>query len=230
MTRILCTDTSTKACSVALCIDGECHHEVIVNEEGYRHAEQLHVLIERVLKVSNLTSTDLDAIAVGAGPGSYTGLRIGVSAAKGLSYSLGIPLIAIPSLQVMAAGAVSSDYEATARYRPLMDARRMEVYSAMYNNELTEQESTAAHIIDEESFGKELSLGPVYFFGDGMEKCREVLSRHANAQFIDNVHPLGGQMCRLAQQLFESKRFVDTAYFEPFYLKEFKAGLPKKMV
>ena len=233
MSLILNLDTATKACTVALWKDDRVIAQREVIEDGYAHAERLHVLIDEVIKEADIQYSELDAIAVGKGPGSYTGLRIGVSAAKGLAYGVDIPLISLPTLQIMSAMAVEHiGPEEKFLLRPLLDARRMEVYSAAYDPNLNELETCRAHIFEEEErpFEADLTNGLVYFFGDGMEKCREILSGYENARFISEVYPFARMMGSLAQAKLDAGTVEDTAYFEPFYLKEFVAKVGKKML
>lgn len=231
MSLILCTDTSTKACSVALSQDGKILAELLIHEEGFTHAEQLHSLLQKVLDDAGVTWKDLDAMAIGKGPGSYTGLRIGVSAAKGICYALKIPLIAIPTLKIMAVHASRLEaIPAQATLRPMIDARRMEVYTAAYSPTFEELKKVEAHVLEEDSFADELKSSHTYFFGDGMDKCRHLLSAKLNAHFIEEVIPSASAMAVLADEAFKAERFEDVAYFEPFYLKEFLAKPPKKMV
>jgi tRNA threonylcarbamoyladenosine biosynthesis protein TsaB len=230
MSIILCMDTATKACSVSLLSEEEVLTERNLIAEGYVHAEKLHVLIDEVLKEVGLTPRELSAVAVGKGPGSYTGLRIGVSAAKGLAYGADIPLISIPTLQMMSAMALESTSNSKGVLRPMLDARRMEVYSAAYDLELKEVDACKALLLEEEPFEEELDKGPVYFFGDGMAKSRELLSAHSNARFIEEVYPKSSAAKSLVFAKFSIEEFEDVAYFEPFYLKEFVAKMPKKML
>jgi tRNA threonylcarbamoyladenosine biosynthesis protein TsaB len=233
MSLILCLDTATKACTVALWKDYEVVAKRDVLEEGYTHAERLHSLIDSVIRVAGIPYSALDAIAVGKGPGSYTGLRIGVSTAKGLAYSLEKPLISLPTLQIMSAMAIQDmDENGQGILRPMLDARRMEVYSAAYDFNLKEQNACKAHILDEGKHGFEenFARGPVYFFGDGMEKCRNLLSTRHNAHFIPDVYPSAAHMGQLAEEKLERGDVEDTAYFEPFYLKEFVAKPAKKLL
>lgn len=215
MKQILCIETSGTNCSVALVSS-----EGIVNEreergEGYIHAERLHVLMTDLLKDQN----KLVAVAVSKGPGSYTGLRIGVAAAKGLCFALDIPLIGIETTLHMAAGARERNPE-HAFYVPLIDARRMEVYSATYDQHLKEVSETKALIIEE---GCSFFPSNALFFGDGATKCKPFLE----GTFLDAVYPKAGDMRQIAFERFENNQFEDTAYFEPFYLKDFVAGKPK---
>jgi len=231
MSLILCTDTSTKACSAALIQDAEVISKTIIHEDGFSHAEQLHILLQKVMDEANIPWDSLDAVAIGKGPGSYTGLRIGVRAVKGICYARGIPLISIDTLRIMAAHAIEQgEIPSDALLRPMIDARRMEVYSASYSPVLALISNVKALVLDEQSFMAELAQGPVYFFGDGMEKCRHLFEGNENAFFIKEVIPAAWSMAALAHQAFEKKQFEDVAYFEPFYLKEFLAKDPKKLV
>ncbi len=224
---IIHIETSTNVCSVALSHCGECIFE-ISDSKGLNHASMLSPFIQKAIAKSNEMNLTLDAIAVSAGPGSYTGLRIGVSTAKGLCYGYGIPLIAVNTLEIMAAGALKKDLaDENILLCPMIDARRMEVYSAFYTKQLEMKRETSADIIAENSFSEWLDLQPVYFFGNGSEKCKTLLS-HPNARFIDQIVPLAINMIPLAEKKFTTNDFADTAYFEPFYLKEFQATVAKK--
>lgn len=215
MAYILNIETATKNCSVALAKDGNLILCRQIAEQGYSHAEKLHVFIEEILKESNVTFPQLQAVAVSQGPGSYTGLRIGVSAAKGLCYALGIPLIAIDTLQVLARQAKIT----SGIIVPMIDARRMEVYSAVFNLDYEKIRNVQAEIITTDSFSEIEEM--VYFIGDSSEKCKAVLTR-ANFVFLDDiVYPSAREMCMLSFQNFQNKNFEDLAYFEPFYLKDF---------
>ena len=217
---ILNIETSTKACSVALHNNGE----LIVSREdvttNFSHSEKLLKFISKLFSDAKLSLSDLDAIAVSMGPGSYTGLRIGVSTAKGLCYGLDIPLISISTLKAMSFG-MALEIKADL-YCPMIDARRMEVYSAFFDINNTEVRKIQADIIDENSYKKELEK-KVVFFGDGSEKIKEKI-RHKNAMFISNIHPSAKNMGLLSYQKFTKSLFEDLAYFEPFYLKDFVAG------
>lgn len=215
MAYILNLETATKNCSVAVANDGQVLAFREMAEQGYSHAEKLHVFIEEVLKEANLQFKDLDAIAVGQGPGSYTGLRIGVSAAKGLAFALGIPLMAIDTLAVLAAQANISD----GLIVPVLDARRMEVYSAIFDSGLQKIREVQAEIITEDSFAD--LEGTVYFVGDCLDKCKTVLNR-SNFVFLDEViYPSAKEMATLSNFKYKKNDSVDVAYFEPFYLKDF---------
>jgi len=215
---ILNIETSTTVCSVSLSKNGELLSLKEINN-GYTHAENLHAFIEEAVKEASIQLKDLNAIAISKGPGSYTGLRIGVSAAKGLAYSLNIPLIGIDTLELMTNSALTK--ESNVVYCPMIDARRMEVYTAVYDKDLKQLKPTEALIVDENSISQFRSYNRVYFFGDGMEKCKTVLSTLSNAAFIDNILPGAKAMCDLAFKKYKAKAFEDVAYFEPFYLKDF---------
>ena len=225
MPYLLSIDTSTSICSVALSRGTE---QVAFREtaEGRSHAKILLPFIEEVLQEGGIAPGQLDAVAVSMGPGSYTGLRIGVSTAKGLCYALGIPLIGIPTLQVMAAGALEAASPETGTLLcPMLDARRMEVFSALYDNELQEVEPYSAKIIEADSFRELLDRQPVLFCGNGMEKCRELLATHPNARF--DATPISARrMAALALRKFENRQFEDVAYCEPDYGKAYIAAKP----
>jgi len=232
MAKILSIETSTGVCSVAYSEDGK----VIASKELYQvnsHASNLTVLIEELFE-QNATPElkDIDAVAVSSGPGSYTGLRIGVSTAKGICYALNIPLIAIDSMHVLTQPLVDQEWNKSDlpyAFCPLMDARRMEVYTAVFDKNLKLAESISAKIVDEETFAPLLNAHKVVFFGNGADKCKEVI-KHDNAVFVDDCHPLAKNLALLAEKQFAQKQFEDVAYFEPFYLKDFVATTPKKKV
>lgn len=222
MNYILNIETSTKNCSVSIAKDGE---TIICNEiaeEGYSHAERLHVFIETSLQQAGIAFRDLAAVAVSQGPGSYTGLRIGVSAAKGLCYALGIPLIAVDTLKILAAQAnVTSGLIV-----PMLDARRMEVYSAIFTPELQNKRVTLAEVITETSF--EDCQGLLYFVGDCADKCKATLTKE-NFIFLEEIkYPSSAQMSVLSYEKLKINDTVDVAYFEPFYLKDFMITTSKK--
>ena len=224
---ILHIETSTNVCSVALSENSLCLFSKS-NADGMNHAALLSVFIAEALEVLKAKDKKLEAVAVSSGPGSYTGLRIGVSTAKGLCYGYGIPLIAVSTLEVLTVQALElvEDKE-NALFCPMIDARRMEVYAAFYNGKGDIQREIAADIIDSASYAGILDAQPVYFFGNGADKCKATLT-HSNARFIDNLVPLAVNMIPFAERAFVEKQFVDTAYFEPFYLKEFQTSAPKK--
>lgn len=215
MAYILNIETATKNCSVSIAKNGRLLLCKEMAEAGYSHAEKLHVFIEETLRESRLEYKDLSAIAVSQGPGSYTGLRIGVSAAKGLCFALNIPLIAIDTLAVLAVQANITEGLVV----PMIDARRMEVYSAIFNSKMQKVREVAAEIITGDSFGA-LS-GNIYFVGDCLEKCKNVLTAE-NFIFLDAVvYPSAKEMSALSYDKYEKSDTVDVAYFEPYYLKDF---------
>lgn len=215
MAYILNLETSTRNCSVAVAYNGKTLLCKEVAELGYSHAEKLHVIIEEVLKEVNLQFCNLHAVAVSKGPGSYTGLRIGVSAAKGLCYALNIPMISVDTLLVMALKAGKVD----GLIVPMIDARRMEVYSAIYSNEGENIRAIQAEILTETSYQEfDTSL---YFLGDCLDKVKTVLKK-TNFYFLEHiVFPSANEMSKLSYNQFKENNFVDVAYFEPFYLKDF---------
>jgi tRNA threonylcarbamoyladenosine biosynthesis protein TsaB len=218
-THLLCIETATTVCSVCVTADDKilAHKEI---NNGFSHAENLHIFIQDVLKEANLTIKQINAVAVSKGPGSYTGLRIGVSTAKGLCYALQIPLISIDTLQSMAY-AVASTKNEDALYCPMLDARRMEVYCAVYDKSLETIIPVNALVVDEKSVEVFNLNKAIYFFGDGMPKVKQLLETNKNALFIDAIFPSAKNMAALASNKFSKKTFEDVAYFEPFYLKEF---------
>lgn len=229
MPVILTIETSTSVCSVATFSDEETIFERI-ETEGPSHAALLGVFVEEAIKHLRAEKLNLDTVAISCGPGSYTGLRIGVSEAKGLCYGLNIPLIAINTPLLMASGLINNkELPADALLCPMIDARRMEVYSAIYGQNLDIIREIQADIVTEDSYHDLLDNQKVIFFGNGAEKCKETIT-HPNAIFIDNIHPLASDMKNLAINAFMNKDFVDVAYFEPFYLKEFIATTPKNKV
>lgn len=212
---ILNIETATKNCSVTLAKNGVTISYREIAEEGYSHAEKLHVFIEEIISESKITFQDLNAIAVSQGPGSYTGLRIGVSAAKGLCYALNIPLIAIDTLQSLAAQIETTD----GIIIPMIDARRMEVFSASYDKNLNTLKSVAAEIITEESYVDQED--EIHFVGDGASKCKEFLNK-SNFIFHDEIiYPSAKQMSLLSFEKHKKSDIVDVAYFEPLYVKDF---------
>ena len=225
---ILHIETSGNVCSVALGKDGILT-DSLVSYEPNAHSKVLANFIDDILKRNNIKPTDLQAIAISEGPGSYTGLRIGVSIAKGMAYSLDIPLIAIDTLMLMSVDFIQKHPEIIPQNPvlcPMIDARRMEVFTAFYDVELNKLSETTNMIIDEFSFQTPLQYRPIAFFGNGAEKCKKIIT-HGNALFFDNIFPLAKNMLTLAYQKFIDKNFVDVAYFEPFYLKPFIATTPK---
>ena len=227
MALILNIDTATSVCSVALAKDGEVVG-CLENNEGLNHSVLLGVYIDRLLQEHYWDAQQLDAVAVSMGPGSYTGLRIGVSTAKGLCFGSGKPLIAIPTLQALA-NAVARECREDALYCPMLDARRMEVYTAVFDRDNRMVLDTRAEIITPDSFSDLLAMRKVFFFGNGSDKTRDLLAS-PNACFISGVETSARHLAPLAEAAFRAGIFVDTAYFEPFYLKDFIATVPKKKV
>ena len=227
MALILSLETSTSVCSAALARDGRLLAER-VSYEGKSHATLLTVFVEQLLAETGIEATMLDAVAVSQGPGSYTGLRIGVSTAKGICYATGAKLIAIDTLKSMAIAARKAEPKNNL-YCSMIDARRMEVYTAIYNTNLEQIGSTRALIIDNDSFTDELKNYTIAFYGDGAGKCQSVITS-PNARFIDNICPLAANMVQLAEDAFAAADFKDVAYFDPFYLKDFVATVAKHKV
>lgn len=232
MAAILNIETATPLCSVALAIDGLLIAQRETQEEK-SHAARLTVYIEEILKEQGMQIKDLHAIAVGKGPGSYTGLRIGVSTAKGLCYGAGIPLIAVGTLRIMVNRAKeicrerAIPLDENTLLCPMIDARRMEVFSCLYHVSGEEKEPISAKIIDAATYTRYLQTSKIYFFGSGMDKCREILT-HPNACFLDEIYPHAAALAALSEEKYHEKQFENLAYFEPFYLKEFVATVPKK--
>jgi tRNA threonylcarbamoyladenosine biosynthesis protein TsaB len=229
MALILHLETSTKVCSVALSQDG-----IILfskaDRKGPSHAVELGLFVDEALSFAENKGLKLEAVSVSSGPGSFTGLRIGVSMAKGLCYGLGIPLIAVPTLDLLADEVCSRlKLPDDALIRPMLDARRMEVYTALYDAGSKCLEPANALIVNEDSFSEILAQHPGWFVGDGSEKCQSKI-KSENAHFEEEVYPLAEGMVRLAEQAYQAKEFVDVAYFEPFYLKEFVATVSKKQL
>lgn len=229
MSCILHIETSTEVCSVAVSQDGA---SIFSKEDfkGFSHATLLGVYVDEALSFADSHAIPVDAVAVSCGPGSYTGLRIGVSMAKGICYGRNIPLIGIPTLEVMCVPILlSHDLPEDALLCPMIDARRMEVYAAVYDRALRVKRGIQADIVDGDSYAEFLAAHPVYFFGNGASKCRGKLV-HPNARFIEDVHPLAKWMFPLAEKAMALNDFKDVAYFEPFYLKEFVATKPKNLL
>lgn len=231
MSTILHIETSTQVCSVALSQDGMVLHEQ-VDETGPNHAAVLAGYVAEMVSFADSHAIPLDAVAVSAGPGSYTGLRIGVSEAKGLAYGRDLKLISVPTLKLLTVPLLLSEEELPedALLCPMIDARRMEVYCAIYDRALHEVEPTRAVIVDEQAFEHYLRERPIYFMGNGADKCADLLSHHNNAHIIKGVKPLARHMTALAEKNMAYKKFEDIAYFEPFYLKEFVATKAKNLL
>jgi len=234
MALILNIETSTEVCSVALARDGVVIHSR-ENLTGQNHAMLVTVFIEELLAESNLAMEQLDAVAVSGGPGSYTGLRIGVSVAKGICYASRLPLISITSLEAMAHHVIHDpDHYQLPKtnnvlFCPMIDARRMEVYTAFYDKEGRQVRDIQADIIDHQSYLPFLENNLVLFFGNGSAKCREAIN-HPNAIFINGIITRAENMIPLSERDFQLKKFVDIAYYEPFYLKDFIATIPIKNI
>ena len=235
MSCILNIETSTSVCSVALSMDADVLFEK-TSFDGPSHAALLGVFVEEALSVLKEKGRKApDAVAVSSGPGSYTGLRIGVSVAKGLCFGFGIPLISIPTLDIMAATVCSKGDSRIVPagggclYCAMLDARRMEVYAAIYDSSLVPVRLAAADIVDAGTYASYLEKGKVCFFGNGASKCKPVITS-PNAIFIEDIHPLAVNMIPLSEQAFAAGKFEDSAYFEPFYLKEFQATVAKNKV
>ena len=228
MSYILLIETSAKICSAALAVDGKVVFSK-KNDEGMAHARLLPGFVDEVLK--NLGGAKIDAVAVSSGPGSYTGLRIGVATAKGLAFGYDAPLIAVPTLELLAYTVKSSvEVEKDALICPMIDARRMEVYSQLFDVDVKEAGETQAEIITEDSYKELLQTGKkVYFAGDGSAKCSGVITSE-NAVFVDSIEPDAANMAELAERRLRNGEFVDVAYFEPFYLKDFVATQSKHKV
>ena len=230
MSCILHIETSTSICSVAVSEDGQ---NIFTKEDfkGPSHNVSLGLFVDEALSFADSHAIPVDAVAVSCGPGSYTGLRIGVSMAKGVCYGRNIPLIGLPTLKVLATPVLlyHDEIPDEALFCPMIDARRMEVYAAIYDRALNPVRDVAADIVDENSYLDILEKNQVYFFGNGADKCRDIIT-HPNAHFIKDIHPLASMMSPLAEKAIAENDFKDVAYFEPFYLKEFVATQPKKLL
>lgn len=231
--RILHLETATNVCSVALS-EGDTLLAFKETDEDRSHGSVLTVFMQKVLDQASYKASDIDAIAISKGPGSYTGLRIGVSVSKGFAYAQNIPVIGIPTLRVLTKAAMQDPRlkdiqkgSAPFLFCPLIDARRMEVYTALYSEQEDEIEEVSAKIIDENSFNEYLEKRNILFFGNGSDKIAEVIT-HQHAHFLTGVTPSAKHMLPMALKAYKEKNFEDTAYFEPFYLKDFIATIPKK--
>jgi tRNA threonylcarbamoyladenosine biosynthesis protein TsaB len=223
MSLILQIDTATTVCSVALSENGNVLTCKEIQQRNV-HAEVITLFIDEVLKTAGKQYADLSAVAVSCGPGSYTGLRIGISVTKGLCYSLDIPFIAVETLEAMTDGMISESNEEDTLFCPMIDARRMEVFTAVFDAKSNRVKPTSAEIIDQDSFSDMLKTNKVIFFGDGAAKCSEVLGTNPNAQIISDFQNSARHLTKKAAEKFSAKDFEDTAYFEPYYLKDFIAG------
>lgn len=230
MSCILNIETSTNVCSVALSQDGVCLYED-VNVEGPSHAQVLAGYVKNAVSFADSHAIPIDAIAISKGPGSYTGLRIGVSEAKGVAYGRDAKLLSVPTLKLLTVPILLGHEELPedALLCPMIDARRMEVYCALYDRALNEVVQTQALVIDSDSFKEYLDKQPIYFMGNGADKCVETI-QHPNAHFIKNIVPRAKNMIPLAEMAMAKEQFEDVAYFEPFYLKEFVATKSKKLL
>ena len=228
MALILSIETATKVCSIALHRDGELlgSQELHVDRS---HSEYLAIMIRDLLSYAGIEPKELSAVAISKGPGSYTGLRIGVSTAKGLCFGLDIPLISVNSLFAMAYEVNKYNYNGY-DLCPMLDARRMEVYCLLTDHKLDIKQETHSRILEDTSFNKETEESPILFFGNGMPKSRELLGKNENAFFIDNIYPKASNIGFLAREKFKNKDFENTVTFEPFYLKDFIATKPRKLL
>lgn len=229
MSCILHIETSTDVCSVAVSRDGVCVFER-EDKSGPNHAVQLGVFVDEALSFVDMRLMTLDAVAVSKGPGSYTGLRIGTSMAKGVCYGRDVKLIAVPTLELLCVPILLREGIADdALLCPMIDARRMEVYAALYDRALKPVREVGADVVDADTYAEYLDRGPVYFFGNGAAKCKTTIT-HPNAHFIEGIEPLARWMFPLAERRFFENRFEDVAYFVPYYLKDFVAKMPKKLL
>ena len=227
MTYILSLETSTNVCSVALHADGRLRYTAGIHEDQ-AHAAKLAVLVDQLFHTTGIVPKQLSGVAVSAGPGSYTGLRIGTSTAKGLCYALNIPLLAVGTLELLSHPLLRYNFSG-GLLCPMIDARRMEVYCMLMDAEGQTMAGPHPRIIDSESFAGELEAGQVVFFGNGASKCRGVIA-HANAVFLDDVHPTASALGQMAYENFLGGRFADLPTFGPLYLKEFVAKKPRTLV
>ena len=230
MSYILNIETSTDVCSVAISDSGQ----VIFNKEdhsGPNHAVKLGVYVDEALDFLDSHGLPLEAVAVSCGPGSYTGLRIGASMAKGICYGRGVKLIAVPTLELMAVPVLLGEHpeEEDALIIPMLDARRMEVYAEVLDRALKVVRPIQADIVDTDTYKEYLDKHQVYFFGNGAAKCMETIN-HPNAHLVEGIEPLAKNMAPLAEKRFVEGKFEDVAYFVPFYLKDFVAKMPKKLI
>ena len=230
MSCILNIDTSTNVCSVAVSQDGTCIFDKQDTLDP-KHREKLGTFVDEALAFIDNNNLRLDAVAVSSGPGSYTGLRVGVSMAKGICYGRGVKLLAVPTLELLTVPVLlhHDEIEENALLIPMIDARRMEVYSAVYDRALKEVRGIQADVVDENTYKEYLDRGPVYFFGNGAEKCMETIN-HPNAHLINGIDALAKNMFPLAEKRIAQEKFEDVAYFVPFYLKDFVAKQAKPLL
>ena len=230
MAVILSIETATHACSVALHDNGKLLSGLELNE-AQTAGSKLASLIDRLIESCQLKPNDINAVAISSGPGSYTGLRIGVATAKGLCYALDIPLISINTLELMAfqvkENTTTTGHSESILLCPMLDARRMEVYTMLLDEELNIVKPTEAKVMDEQSFELELKAGTILFFGNGSDKCRSIIN-HPNAHFIDNIAPSASSMGKMAFRKWQMKQIENLITFEPFYLKDFMIRKPKE--
>ena len=231
MACILHIETSTNVCSVAVSEDGQCIFEQKAEGEKGAGAERLGSMIDEALSFTDNHAIPFDAVSVSCGPGSYTGLGIGVSMAKGICYGRDLKLISVPTLELMCVPVLLREViqEDDALLCPMLDARRMEVYAGLYDRSLKPVREVSADVVTEETYRQYLEARPVYFFGNGAKKCMETVN-HPNAHFIDNIEPLAKWMQPLAEKRFLQEQFEDVAYFVPFYLKDFVAIKAKPLL
>lgn len=229
MSCILNIDTSTNVCSVAVSQDGACIFDK-EDHSGPNHAERLGTFVDEALSFIDNHAIPLDAVAVSCGPGSYTGLRIGVSMAKGICYGRDVKLLAVPTLELLCVPVLLREMVTDdALLCPMLDARRMEVYAQLFTRSLREVRPIQADVVDADTYREYLDKHPVYFFGNGAMKCKEVID-HPNAHFIEGIEALAKNMLPLAERRMAREEFEDVAYFVPFYLKDFVAKQPRKLL
>ena len=229
MACILHIETSTQVCSVAVSEDSHVIFQ-LEDHSGPNHAERLGSMVDEALSFTDNHAIPFDAVAVSCGPGFYTGLRIGVSMAKGICYGRNLKLIAVPTLELMCVPVLLREMvEENALLCPMIDARRMEVYAGIYDRALKEVRPVGADVVDAETYKQWLDERPVYFFGNGAAKCMETIN-HPNAHLIEGIEPLAKWMQPLAERRLLNGQTEDVAYFEPFYLKDYVAKMPKKLI
>ena len=231
MACILHIETSTNACSVAVSEDGQCIFEQVEHGEKGAGAERLGTMVDEALSFTDNHAIPFDAVSVSCGPGSYTGLRIGVSMAKGICYGRDLKLLAVPTLELLCVPVLlrRPEMEENALLCPMIDARRMEVYAALYDRSLKTVREVGADAVTADTYKQWLDERPVYFFGNGAKKCMDII-HHPNAHYIDGIEPLAKWMQPLAEKRFLNNQFEDVAYFVPFYLKDFVAIKPKNLL
>ena len=231
MACILHIETSTNVCSVAVSEDGQCIFEQQERGEHGAGAERLGTMVDEAMSFTDNHAIPFDAVAVSCGPGSYTGLRIGVSMAKGICYGRDLKLLAVPTLELLCVPVLlrNPEMEENALLCPMLDARRMEVYAALYDRSLKEVRPVSADIVEADTYKQWLDERPIYFFGTGAKKCMDII-HHPNAHYMDGIEPIAKWMQPLAEKRFLNEQFEDVAYFVPFYLKDFVAIKPKKLL